>query len=56
MKAITKGIWVWTAKAEAVAKSLNLDPRTKNSPARLGYDLLGQIAPMRWLELGYVKE
>jgi len=56
MKAITKGIWVWTAKAEATAKVLNLDERKENTPARLGYDLLGQYAPKRWLELGYVKE
>ena len=56
MKALTKGIWLWTAKAEARAKELGLDERTENTPARLGYKILGQIAPKRWLELGYVKE
>lgn len=56
MKAITKGIWVWTAKAEAMAKELSLDTRTENTPARLGYGLLGQYASKSWVELGYVKE
>ncbi len=56
MKAITKGIWVWTAKAEEVAKKLKLDVRSENAPATMGYKPLGQIAPKRWLELGYIKE
>jgi len=56
MKALTKGIWLWTAKAEEISKKLNLDVRAESTPAMMGYKLLGQIAPKRWLELGYVKE
>lgn len=56
MNAKTEGIWVWTAKAEEIAKALNLDERKENSPARLGYGLLGQYAPKAWITIGYVKE
>jgi len=52
----TDGVWVWTAKAEQVAKELNLEERKENIPAWLGYELLGQYAPQKWVELVYVKE
>jgi len=56
MNTKTNGIWVWTAKAEEKAKELNLEERKENIPAWLGYSLLGQFAPQKWVELGYVKE
>lgn len=55
-KAITDGIWVWTRKAELRAKELGLEERKEGTPAYIGKDLLGQYAPSRWIELGYVKE
>lgn len=56
MNTKTDGIWVWTAKAEEKAKELNLEERKENIPAWLGYSLLGQYAPKKWVEIGYVKE
>jgi hypothetical protein len=49
------GVWVWTQKAEDFAKERGLEERKAGTPAYIGYSPLGQYAPHKWVELGYVK-
>jgi hypothetical protein len=56
MNVLTKTKWLWTAKAEKYAKENGLEERTEGVPAWLGDRELGESAPKKWLELGYIKE
>lgn len=48
-------MYVWTKKAEEVAKEMGLEPRKAGDTAKCGKDpLSGQIA-QTWLKNGYIK-